>query len=155
MPKGVYIRKRKSVLERFWSKVKIMESGCWEWQAGLTKAGYGEFQLNGTMVKSHRFAYKLLKGEIPEDMVIDHLCRNRRCVNPEHLEVVTMKVNTIRGIGPSSKCARLTHCPKGHPYDLLNTYIYADGSRRCRACRREQEQKRRNKRYEFELQEAK
>lgn len=128
---------KKPALERFWDKVKIVDSGCWEWQGYLTR-GYGYLKDGKKLVAAHRFAFRLLKGGIPEGMTLDHLCRNRCCVNPDHLEIVTMRTNTLRGNGISAKCARATHCPQGHPYDLFNTYLYPNGNRRCRICRREQ-----------------
>lgn len=124
--------------QRFWGKVD--KSGeCWEWRGALSRAGYGAFgRTRGTTI-AHRIAYELVKGSIPKNFTLDHLCRNRRCVNPDHLEPVTLSVNVKRG-GNTIK----TECPRGHPYDEANTYVL--GARRfCRACNliRQYEYKRR------------
>jgi len=121
---------------RFWPKVN-KGNGCWEWNASLTRFGYGAFYWRGQMRPAHRFAYEDIKGAIPDKLTIDHLCRNRSCVNPDHLEAVTQRVNVLRGQGITAAEARRTHCPLGHPYDLFNTYIRPGGKRirDCRACK--------------------
>ena len=121
--------------ERFWAKVK-KGTDCWEWTAAIV-GGYGYFRFNGRWVRAHRFAYELTYGAIPDGFEIDHQCRNRACVNPSHLEVVTCKTNILRGLGVAAQLAKKTHCTKGHPYDLFNTYIYPNGTRDCRECRRQ------------------
>lgn len=122
--------------ERFWEKVQITE-GCWLWLAGTSTDNYGVFTLRRhVQVRAHRFSYEQLVGEIPEGLHLDHLCRNRACVNPAHLEPVTSRVNTLRGVGPSARNAAKTHCDSGHPLDEDNTYHH-EGRRRCRACRAE------------------
>jgi hypothetical protein len=83
----------------------------------------------------HRFSYEFFVGPIPAGLTIDHLCRNRACFNPVHLEAVTQRENTLRGEGPTAKLARLTHCPKGHPFSKDNTHIYKN-RRVCKACKR-------------------
>ncbi len=114
---------------------------CWIWTACNNK-GYGQFRIGSRTDKtkrsvySHRFTYELLCGIIPKDLECDHLCKNSKCVNPNHIELVTHQVNILRGDAPSAQCAKKTHCPKGHPYDLENTHHYK-GSRYCRTCRRE------------------
>ena len=87
-------------MERFWNKVDKKEDGCWEWTASVRGYGnlYGQFRLGKRTVSAHRFAYELVVGEIPEGMVLDHLCRNTKCVNPSHLEPVLQRVNCQRGI---------------------------------------------------------
>lgn len=112
--------------------------GCWEF-TGTTSGGYGMIGRpnNGGMALAHRISYELFVGEIPEGLTIDHLCRNRRCINPWHLEAVTGKVNVLRGDGPTAKNVRKTHCPKGHPYSAENTRIGKNGGRFCRTCHRE------------------
>lgn len=82
--------------ERFWRKV-LKTDTCWLWLGAIQSGGYGNIRINKKSVKSHRFAYEELVGEIPKGMVIDHLCRNRRCVNPSHMEVVTFEENVKRG----------------------------------------------------------
>ncbi len=118
----------------FWSKVHALNNGCWEWQAGKTE-GYGRFHFSHReAVYAHRFAYERLVGPIPEGLTIDHLCRNRACVIPGHMEPVTNSVNVLRGVGPPARNARKTHCPRGHPYDSINTRYGGNGDRYCRAC---------------------
>ena len=131
MPKGEY--QLKPEIERFWAKVKVVESGCWEWQGHLNR-GYGRLRGDKKDILAHRYAYQLIKGSIPEDLTLDHLCRNRSCVNPDHLEIVTMRENILRGDSFSAKHARKTHCPEGHPYDLFNTRYNLLGARECRIC---------------------
>lgn len=110
---------------------------CWIWMGGEQgKSGYGSFSLNSQPTLAHRAAYELLVGPIPEEMTLDHLCRNRRCVRaPEHLEPVPFVVNVARGMSPTAINARKTHCPQGHPYDDANTMRRKRGGRDCRACR--------------------
>ena len=139
--------------ERFWSKVEITPYGCWEWCGCLTKGGYGQFVL-GTRVYAHRYAYKMMVGEIPEGLQVDHLCRNRSCVNPEHMEIVTRKENILRGQSLPAKCSRLTHCPRGHEYNEQNTYLWIgkEGTknsgkvgRQCRICAKQKYSERKQK----------
>ena len=122
---------RFSAQERFWAKVSGGDvEGCWNWVASIADTGYGQFADRGVRHYAHRFAYQQMVGEIPEGLVLDHLCRNRACVNPWHLDPVTQKINVARSYG-----AR-THCPQGHPYDEANTYVTTRGVRQCRECKR-------------------
>ncbi len=133
---------RPSPTDRFWAKVnkdgpvltERPELGpCWEWLAALCK-GYGYLGVGKKLVRAPRFAYELLVGPIPRNRELDHLCKNKRCVNPAHLEVVTHRENDLRATGPTAQNARKTHCPHGHPYDLFNTYVMKQGGRQCRRC---------------------
>lgn len=121
--------------ERFAEKVR-QNGDCWEWAAGLMGGGYGQFHYQGKPAYAHRWLYELAIGPIPDGLTLDHLCRNRKCVRPDHLEPVTRGENVLRGIGPSGVAVRATHCPKGHPYSGENLVIKKDGSRRCKECHR-------------------
>lgn len=118
---------------KFWSRVDT-GGECWLWKGPLQKHGYGA--IGGRL--AHRVAYELLKGPIPEGLQLDHLCRVRPCVNPEHLEPVTPKTNCLRGFGPGGLNAQKTHCPRGHEYSDANTYVRTGRlpARGCRACNR-------------------
>jgi len=95
-------------LKRFWDKV-LFTIDCWEWIAGKDKDGYGIFKLNYKVLKAYRYAYELYNGKIPEDLEIDHICENRKCVNPAHLKVVTHQENMSHGkIGDYFR--KKTHC---------------------------------------------
>lgn len=119
--------------DRFWSKVDAT-GVCWLWTAHRDPNGYGRFRLDGAIRPAHRVAYELLVGPIPEGLTLDHLCRIRHCVNPDHLEPVSRRVNTLRGIGVSALRARQTHCQHGHEFTPENTYTWRR-QRRCRTCR--------------------
>ena len=124
------------VEERFWSKVEITDN-CWNWRAGDNGHGYGLFWYGKKYHVAHRFSLKLFNIEIPQGLEVDHLCRNRGCVNPNHMELVTRRENVIRGILPGMTRAmqlNKTHCPQGHPYDSVNTYIRPQAGRGCRTC---------------------
>jgi HNH endonuclease len=113
---------------------------CWVPASDDQQENYGRIWVDGENVLAHRFAYELEVRPIPDDLVIDHLCRNPPCRNPAHLEPVTQGVNTLRGEGPSAVNALKTHCPKGHPYDEENTYYEPDGKgRQCKTCSRERQ----------------
>lgn len=121
--------------DAFWSRVSITE-GCWEWGGPTGEGGYGFFVYEGSRRQAHRDAYTSLVGPIPEGLVLDHLCRNRVCVRPDHLEPVTLRINTLRGTSVPAINARKIECGKGHPFTEANTYLYR-GKRSCRTCRHE------------------
>ena len=125
---------------RFWSKVE-KTSSCWNWIGAIGSAGYGNFGIDNRTYRAHRVSYEWLHGPIPAGLVIDHLCRNKRCVNPDHLEPVTDRVNTIRGDGPriTSELGRArTHCKHGHSLSGANLYVQKKtGYRYCRECMRQ------------------
>lgn len=131
---------------RFWEKVdKAAPGGCWIWQASLFFSGYGQFQVGHAKIRAHRWAYEREFGPIPDGLVLDHLCRERRCVNPAHLEAVTDRENVLRGDGPSARNARKTHCDSGHPFDVGNTRWTKEGRRKCRRCHAIGQQRRRDR----------
>lgn len=110
---------------------------CRVWTGALDSHGYGWFSpTHGKPRKAHRVAWEVFKGPLPADGTVpDHLCRVRRCINSEHLEWVTHQENIHRGVGPAATNRLKTHCPHGHPYDEVNTYVRPDGrGRECRAC---------------------
>lgn len=130
--------KTRPPIERFVEKVVVAPSGCHEWTAYRGNGGYGRFYLDGRGALAHRWAYEHYRGPIPEGLQIDHLCRNRRCVNPDHLEPVTASENVLRGSvreAAQARSARITHCPKGHEYTEENTYM-TGGGRSCWTCKR-------------------
>ena len=127
---------------RFWGKVdKRGPDVCWPWLASKTPAGYGHFQHEGKTVYAHRYSYEQLIDSIPNGFTIAHLCFNRGCINPSHMETVTQGVNVLRGTGACAVNAHKTHCPKGHPYAGGNLYFSSIGGRRCRICSRESQRR--------------
>lgn len=110
------------------------DHGCWKWTGATDANGYGYIQADGTRL-AHRVVYRALVGPIPDGLVIDHLCRNPSCVNPDHMEVVTQGINVARGTSPIVGNEDKTHCPAGHPYSASNTYrTKRNGHRLCREC---------------------
>lgn len=116
--------------------ITIEPNGCWR-PSNLPKSnGYVRLNLRGESFSGHRLMYELFVGPVPPDKVLDHLCRNRWCCNPQHLEVVTQQENVLRGDGPG-RFARRTECHRGHPFDEQNTYYRKGGGRACKACQAE------------------
>lgn len=125
-----------TVEQRFWQGVRKSDY-CWEWSGARSSGGYGRVPSGGRdALYAHRFAYELLVGPIPEGLQIDHLCRNRACCNPIHLEPVTPAENVRRGAAGRLRVPT-THCPHGHPMTESNVYLSKHGgytSRICRVC---------------------
>jgi hypothetical protein len=128
-----------SDIKRFFEKVDIYSGighvKCWVWKNPLDN-GYGRFWVNNKTKLAHRFSYEFFIGEIPRDKQLDHLCRNRSCVNPDHLEPVDIKTNVLRGEGLSAQNARKTHCKRNHPFSGENLKINCRGQRICLTCHR-------------------
>jgi len=126
--------KKPAVLDRTFldAHIRRTESGCWEWTRSINVDGYGDIRAGGGQHRryAHRFAYELLVGPIPDGLELDHLCRNRCCCNPAHLEPVTHAENMRRGSYGSR-----THCIRGHEFTPENTYVQPKtGHRYCKAC---------------------
>lgn len=129
-------RPSRPLQERLWWRVNKTGT-CWLWTDKPDSNGYGVIVLeDGRNYKVHRVVYELCVVPIPKGLEIDHLCRNRICVNPEHMEPVTTRVNIMRGNGIMAKEARQTHCKYGHPFDATNTIIHYTGGRSCLECHR-------------------
>jgi Pyruvate/2-oxoacid:ferredoxin oxidoreductase delta subunit len=120
--------------DRFWDHVKVVAGSCWLWTGAVSKTGgYGIVHVNGKVYKAHRMAYALLAGDTEREL--DHLCRNRQCVNPDHVEPVTSRDNWRRGFNPAAIQARKTHCKRGHEFTPENTILKSNGrERKCRTC---------------------
>ncbi len=124
-------------VDRIKKKAITNEQGCWIVQTSLDQDGYYIASYRGKAVRAHKKIYIILKEEIPKGMVTDHLCKNRACCNPRHIEIVTSRENIRRGISANRN---KTHCPKGHKFTLENTYIEKakpnhSSSRHCKICR--------------------
>lgn len=133
-------------MERFWNKVNKTET-CWLWTGTRTQGGYGRLRVNGQLWVAHRYAYERLVGPIPAGLVLDHLCRERSCVRPGHLEPVTFTENVRRGNGgrpagpgakksgrPRNPDGSFVECPQGHLMSGANLYVRKSGARDCRKC---------------------
>ena len=127
---GLWVNTVDRIIKRFVVKTE----SCWLW-TGKKDYGYGRVGMNGVSYRAHRLIYETIKGPIPEGMVIDHLCRNHSCVNPDHLEPVTARENCVRGISPPSENSRKTHCKQGHPLSGENLYEYTYKGKLWRSCK--------------------
>lgn len=122
--------------ERFWDKVHPEpNTGCWLWAGSSRGLGYGGFRFRGRIVFAHRVMYEELIGPVGAGLDLDHLCRQRMCVSPAHLEPVSRRENVMRGLGLAAANARKVACHHGHPYTVENTYFDTTGGRECRRCR--------------------
>lgn len=118
-------------------RVRVV-NGCWEWTGSTNGCGYGRLYANPPSRKStaaHRVMYEMVRGEIPNGLTLDHLCRNRLCINPQHLEPVTNRENVLRGIGISAHNKRKTHCCRGHELSGHNLIPNSNDGRDCRTCK--------------------
>lgn len=131
--------RNRPAIDRFMMKVRKVPNGCWEWQANINPKGYAMFSADSQWQSAHRWIYQYHHGvELNPEEQIDHLCRIRHCVNPEHLEVVDNRTNVLRGVharGPS------THCRNGHERTPENTRLNSNGWRVCLDCRRDWDNK--------------
>jgi HNH endonuclease len=128
--------RRRPPLDRLRERTVVDATGCHLFTGALYANGYGAFRFDGRTRAAHRVAYELQRGPIPDGLVLDHLCRVRNCINPDHLEVVTNAENKARGESLWAKNARKTHCPKGHPLSAENLLRRHYG-RECRTCHNE------------------
>lgn len=131
--------KQQGLLDRFWTRVEKTDT-CWNWTGALNaegEKGYGVIWFRNAQEYVHRLAFELLVGPIPKGRTIDHLCRNRKCVRPEHLRAVSLRENVLSSTGISAVNWQKTHCLQGHPFTEENTWVNPkDGSRHCRSCGR-------------------
>lgn len=132
---------KRDLRERFWEKAnKNGPLGCWVWTASKMNGGYGQVIImngkRGRPVPAHRVAWELANGAIPDGKYLDHLCRNRACVNPAHLQPVSNAENILRGVSPSATNKRKTHCIHGHKLTEDNIYRppKRPHTRQCRSC---------------------
>jgi len=122
----------KTLLDALENKFTV-DDGCWLWHASMDHGGYGRIRRDRRNLLAHRVVYELLVGPIPEGKHLDHLCRVRNCVRPDHLEAVDNRTNILRGEGVTALNARKTHCKRGHEFNDSNTYVIPSG-RACRRC---------------------
>lgn len=128
-------QRRASLPEYFRKRIRF-DHTCWRWTGALNSEGYGRLRADGKQSKAaHRKVYELLVGPIPEGLTLDHLCRNRYCVNPDHLDPVTLKENLARGFGVGALNTAKEACKRGHPFTEDNIMLWR-GKRWCRACGR-------------------
>ena len=140
------VKLTESELARFRSKY-VIEGECWLWQGPLDRDGYGTFYLRGAARRAHRVAWFMINGEIPAGYVVNHTCRRRHCVNPQHLNCMTVVDNALRdstslGYLNSQKM----YCPQGHPYDTTVEYK-GRRQRVCSICDKQRRREAKRRRY--------
>lgn len=135
-PTGIRGRAAWPLEQRIREKVTVdAATGCWNWTGACTHDGRGRIRINGQIHAATRVVFSFYRGAFDNALVIDHLCRNPRCVNPDHLEPVTQQINVQRGLSYPAAC------PAGHEYSPDNTYRSPQGRRRCRTCKRANDSK--------------
>lgn len=124
--------------ERFFSKIKInKDNDCWDWVSNIGKSGYGSFGVKKATFTAHRVSWSIFVGDVKKDMVLDHLCSNRKCVNPDHLREVTHRENLMASsLTMASINSSKTKCKRGHALEGENIYKTSKGGRQCVQCRR-------------------
>ncbi len=128
-------KKTVEIISRFLEKISVDENGCWNWTGGKKGGGYAQFAVDRKPMAGHRFIYGYFYGDLDPRLTIDHLCRNVACVNPAHLEQVTMKENVLRSpTAPPAINKRKTHCIHGHALLGDNLYVDSKGQRKCGQC---------------------
>jgi len=135
----------KDIKKYILNRILIKDNGCWEYPYCLTKSGYARVRQK----RAHRISYEIFKGKIPEGLVIDHLCKNKICINPNHLEAVTDRTNILRGNGLAAMNIKKTHCKNGHPYSGDNLKIWKR-ERLCKICVSNNQKKYYKKKYKQE-----
>lgn len=122
----------------FFYLVPEPNTGCWLWLGTIDFGGYSQIKFNGRSVSAHRVMYELVNGELPSEVHLDHLCRTRSCVNPEHLDEVSLVENVARGTSDAAVVIRTGYCKRGHEFVGRNVRVRAlTGERQCAECRRE------------------
>ena len=127
--------KPKSFVIRLLSHIKTNENGCFIWLGSKNNKGYGMLNVDRMPALAHRVSYELFVGDLEDGLVVDHLCRNRGCINPAHLEQVTSRDNVLRGDSVCSENSKKTHCKRGHEFSGENMRLLKNGGRFCKKCR--------------------